>query len=145
MYFQRIGTCGGIGLQPGTVVVTREAVDGTLRPYHDTVSLTIFRNSILRKLTSDYSWQCCFPRSKAGPQSCPEACRCRQRGRRLWDSFRENYFYQWLLWGSGWLLLQGFLISLSCILVSSPLKTETSSLISFFRMVDLRKIIDTFW
>ena len=37
MYLQRMGTCGGIGLQPGTVVVTEEAVDGTLRPYLDTV------------------------------------------------------------------------------------------------------------
>ena len=32
-----MGTCGGIGLKPGTVVVTEEAVDGTLRPYLDTV------------------------------------------------------------------------------------------------------------
>lgn len=29
----RLGTCGGLGLQPGTVVLTTEAVDGTLRPY----------------------------------------------------------------------------------------------------------------
>ena len=33
----RIGTCGGIGLPPGTVVVTEEALDGQLRPYLDTV------------------------------------------------------------------------------------------------------------
>ena len=33
----RIGTCGGIGLPPGTVVVTEEAVDGRLRPFLDTV------------------------------------------------------------------------------------------------------------
>merc|ERR1719397_460961 len=37
--FFRIGTCGGIRLQPGTVVVTEEAVDGTLRPYLDTIIL----------------------------------------------------------------------------------------------------------
>ena len=34
----RLGTCGGLGLQPGTVVLTTEAVDGTLRPYLTLVS-----------------------------------------------------------------------------------------------------------
>ena len=37
--FFRIGTCGGIGLEGGTVVVTKEAVDGLLRPLHENVSL----------------------------------------------------------------------------------------------------------
>jgi len=37
--FFRIGTCGGIGLPPGTVVVTEEAVDGRLRPVLDTIIL----------------------------------------------------------------------------------------------------------
>ena len=41
MYFCRIGTCGGIGLPPGTVVVTEEAVDGRLRPFLDTVPVTV--------------------------------------------------------------------------------------------------------
>ena len=36
--FFRIGTCGGIGLEGGTVVVTEEAVDGLLRPVHENVS-----------------------------------------------------------------------------------------------------------
>ena len=36
--FFRIGTCGGIGLEPGTVVVTKEAVDGKLRPVSENVS-----------------------------------------------------------------------------------------------------------
>ncbi|CAB3376868.1 Hypothetical predicted protein [Cloeon dipterum] len=31
--FFRIGTCGGIGLEGGTVVISEEAVDGLLRPY----------------------------------------------------------------------------------------------------------------
>ena len=35
--FFRIGTCGGIGTEPGTVVVTTEAVDGCLRSVHETV------------------------------------------------------------------------------------------------------------
>lgn len=30
--FFRIGTCGGIGVDPGTVIITNEAVDGLLRP-----------------------------------------------------------------------------------------------------------------
>lgn len=37
--FFRIGTCGGIGLTPGTVVVTEEALDGRLRPLLDTIIL----------------------------------------------------------------------------------------------------------
>lgn len=37
--FMRIGTSGGIGVPPGTVVVTSEAVDGFLRPQHDVVIL----------------------------------------------------------------------------------------------------------
>ena len=40
-YLYRIGTCGGIGLPPGTVVVTEEAVDGRLRPFLDTVPVTV--------------------------------------------------------------------------------------------------------
>ena len=38
--YYRIGTCGGIGLPPGTVVVTEEAVDGRVRPVLDTVQTT---------------------------------------------------------------------------------------------------------
>ena len=38
-YESRMGTCGGIGLEPGTVVVTKEAVDGRLRSSLDMVIL----------------------------------------------------------------------------------------------------------
>ncbi|XP_043478753.1 uridine phosphorylase 1-like isoform X1 [Leptopilina heterotoma] len=31
--FFRLGTCGGIGLEPGTVVVSEEVVDGMMNPY----------------------------------------------------------------------------------------------------------------
>ncbi|XP_044005366.1 uridine phosphorylase 1-like isoform X2 [Aphidius gifuensis] len=34
--FIRIGTCGGVGYEGGTVVITEEAVDGMLKPYHET-------------------------------------------------------------------------------------------------------------
>ena len=33
----RIGTCGGIGLEPGSVVVTEEALDGRCRPVLEVV------------------------------------------------------------------------------------------------------------
>lgn len=36
--FIRVGTCGGIGIEPGTVVVTEEAVDELLKPFHEVVS-----------------------------------------------------------------------------------------------------------
>lgn len=38
--FFRIGTCGGIGLEGGTVVISEEAVDGMLKSY-----LEVVRNS----------------------------------------------------------------------------------------------------
>lgn len=36
--FIRIGTCGGIGVEGGTVVITDEAVDGQLRNSYEMVS-----------------------------------------------------------------------------------------------------------
>ncbi len=33
--FLRVGTCGGIGIAPGTVVVTTEAINGALKPQLD--------------------------------------------------------------------------------------------------------------
>ncbi|KAL8560723.1 hypothetical protein ACOMHN_063027 [Nucella lapillus] len=35
--FFRIGTSGGLGLEPGSVVITEEAVDGLLRPYMEVI------------------------------------------------------------------------------------------------------------
>lgn len=32
--FFRMGTCGGLGLEPGTVVVSTEALNGLLEPVH---------------------------------------------------------------------------------------------------------------
>lgn len=37
--FFRLGTCGGVGLEGGIVVVTDEAVDGTLKPQHENIIL----------------------------------------------------------------------------------------------------------
>lgn len=36
--FFRIGTCGGVGLDGGTVVISEEAVDGLLRPFLELVN-----------------------------------------------------------------------------------------------------------
>lgn len=37
--FFRIGTCGGVGLDGGTVVISEEAVDGMLRPFLELVKI----------------------------------------------------------------------------------------------------------
>ncbi len=39
--FFRIGTCGGVGVEPGSVVVTEEAVDELLKPFYEVVSLQL--------------------------------------------------------------------------------------------------------
>lgn len=36
--FFRIGTCGGIGVEPGSVVISEEAVDELLKPFYEVVS-----------------------------------------------------------------------------------------------------------
>ena len=35
--FIRIGTCGGIGIEPGSLVITEEAVDELLKPFYEVV------------------------------------------------------------------------------------------------------------
>lgn len=42
--FIRIGTCGGIGIEGGTVVITDEAVDGLLR---NTYEMVIFLGAVV--------------------------------------------------------------------------------------------------
>ena len=37
--FFRIGTCGGIALESGSVVVSTKVLDGCLQPFHETVIL----------------------------------------------------------------------------------------------------------
>ena len=41
--FFRIGTSGGLGLEPGSVVITEEAVDGLLQPYLEVPTLGVIR------------------------------------------------------------------------------------------------------
>lgn len=38
--FFRLGTCGGIGIEGGNIVITEEAVDGLMRPYLELVERT---------------------------------------------------------------------------------------------------------
>ncbi len=48
--FFRLGTCGGIGVKPGTLVVTNEAVDGMFRPEYRTI---ILGKEVVRKTKCD--------------------------------------------------------------------------------------------
>ena len=40
--FFRLGTSGGLGLEPGSVVISETAKDGLLRPYMEIVSWLIY-------------------------------------------------------------------------------------------------------
>ena len=49
--FFRIGTCGGIGIDGGNLIVTTQAVDGELRPFYELVSLSsLTRNEKLEEI-----------------------------------------------------------------------------------------------
>lgn len=37
--FFRLGTCGGVDVDPGNVVITEESLDGLLRPVFENVTL----------------------------------------------------------------------------------------------------------
>lgn len=39
--FMRIGTCGGIGVEGGTVIITEDAIDGLFRSTFELVSILI--------------------------------------------------------------------------------------------------------
>lgn len=38
-YWIRMGTCGGIDVAPGTVVISSESLNGALEPFHQTIVL----------------------------------------------------------------------------------------------------------
>lgn len=50
--FFRLGTCGGIGLDGGQLVITDEAVDGMMRPYLELVNFNLIFKQFNRKLHS---------------------------------------------------------------------------------------------
>ncbi|XP_037533130.1 uridine phosphorylase 1 [Nematolebias whitei] len=56
----RIGTSGGIGLEPGTVVVTKQSVDATFQPRFEQVTLgkTVVRNTDLDPSLAEELLQC---------------------------------------------------------------------------------------
>jgi len=47
----RIGSSGGLGVEPGTVIITEESLDGALNPYHETLVLgkTVKRRAVFDK------------------------------------------------------------------------------------------------
>lgn len=53
--FIRIGTCGGIGVEGGTVVITEAAVDGLLRSSFEFVSQRTTMNSSYKKACITHS------------------------------------------------------------------------------------------
>jgi len=38
-YWIRMGTCGGINVAPGTVVISTQSLNGALEPFHETIVL----------------------------------------------------------------------------------------------------------
>lgn len=69
--FFRLGTCGGIGLDGGQLVITNEAVDGLMRPYLELVKPYFFPPSefdqqVLILIMTASSRQASSASSKAG-------------------------------------------------------------------------------
>ncbi|NP_001011119.1 uridine phosphorylase 1 [Xenopus tropicalis] len=56
----RIGTCGGIGLEPGSVVITSQSVDASFRPQFEQIILgkTVVRNTELDSELAREFFQC---------------------------------------------------------------------------------------
>ncbi|XP_015283833.1 PREDICTED: uridine phosphorylase 1-like [Gekko japonicus] len=56
----RIGTSGGIGLEPGSVVITRQSVDATFKPQLEQVILgkSVFRSTALDKELAEELMEC---------------------------------------------------------------------------------------
>ena len=53
--FFRLGTCGGIGLDGGQLVITDEAVDGLMRPFLELVlSINLYKVNGIFKMYSMY-------------------------------------------------------------------------------------------
>lgn len=64
--FLRIGTCGGIGLEPGTVVVSESAVDGLFQPHLELAILgkLVQRPALLDSTLVDDLMACARPEDK---------------------------------------------------------------------------------
>ena len=69
--FFRIGTSGGVGLVPGTIVITKEAVDGRALPVHENVSFQLMDHDVNKNCSIlDCPWQSCTIRYETGPGPC---------------------------------------------------------------------------
>lgn len=58
--FIRIGTCGGIGVEGGTVVITEDAIDGLFRSTFELVRIIYMKSIRVNKHLSRYMWQLVF-------------------------------------------------------------------------------------
>lgn len=54
--FIRIGTCGGVGIEGGTVVISDDAVDGLLRSTYEIVSMLSAMTRIIIVNTCSQFW-----------------------------------------------------------------------------------------
>lgn len=63
--FIRIGTCGGIGIEPGSVVITEEAVDELLKPFYEVVRFKTFRRCSVLLCTAQKFGECNAESSRA--------------------------------------------------------------------------------
>jgi len=54
--FIRIGTCGGIGYEGGTVIISEEAVDEMMKPYMELVSLGFIKSAQKKEVKIRYKF-----------------------------------------------------------------------------------------
>jgi uridine phosphorylase len=57
----RLGTCGGIGLEPGTIVITDQSLNGSLEPYHTNIVLgrRVMRTAIFNEEVNNKLYAVC--------------------------------------------------------------------------------------
>lgn len=59
--FIRIGTCGGVGVEPGTVVITKDAYNGYLKNEHEIVSVQVTEYLLTLNDFLFYFWRLARP------------------------------------------------------------------------------------
>ncbi|KAA0196249.1 hypothetical protein HAZT_HAZT012145 [Hyalella azteca] len=85
--FFRLGTCGGIGIEGGNLVVSESAVDGMLNPYLELVSGKLgttypYLELVSGKLGTTYSYLellsglACAGQAAAAPCAAGQGARC---------------------------------------------------------------------
>lgn len=114
--FFRIGTCGGIGLECGTVVISEEAVDGMLQPYLELVTIQHVIKTIQDPNSntgpvlgcSTLYWTCSLVAASTGQSGAATRKTGQDSGTRtavlgrtwwpVWDRNRQNNVHLWFLW-----------------------------------------------